>query len=156
MVKNLTIMQETPIWSLGQENPLEKGMVTHSSILTWRIPCTEESTRLQRRDMTERLTLSLSFFLFYHNGNLVLDKDWKHGPPGVTRQPLIKAMNVFQRWMPSISLDQERKMRWSLKNNSIISKGKFGSVLKAVELSSWQGLGSAVRLLGSRSEFRIY
>ena len=40
MVKNL--MQETWVRSLGQEYPLEKGMATHSSILAWRIPWTEE------------------------------------------------------------------------------------------------------------------
>ena len=34
--------QETLVWSLGQKDPLEKGMVTHSSILAWRIPWTEE------------------------------------------------------------------------------------------------------------------
>ena len=42
MVKNLPAMQETWVQSLGQEDPLEKGMATHSSILTWRIPLTEE------------------------------------------------------------------------------------------------------------------
>ena len=42
MVKNLPAMQETQIQSLGQENPLEMGMATHSSILAWRIPWTEE------------------------------------------------------------------------------------------------------------------
>ena len=42
MVKNLPAMQDTWVQSLGQENPLEKGMVTHSSILAWRIPGTEE------------------------------------------------------------------------------------------------------------------
>ena len=40
-------MQETWVWSLGQEDPLEKGMATHSSILAWRIPWTEEPGRLQ-------------------------------------------------------------------------------------------------------------
>ena len=40
-VKNLPAMQETQVQSLGQEDPLEKGMVTHSSILAWRIPWTE-------------------------------------------------------------------------------------------------------------------
>ena len=35
MVKNLPVMQETWVWSLGQEDPLEKGMATHSSILAW-------------------------------------------------------------------------------------------------------------------------
>ena len=38
MVKNLPAMQETWVRSLGQEDPLEKGMATHSSILAWRIP----------------------------------------------------------------------------------------------------------------------
>ena len=41
-VKNLPAMQETLIRSLGQEDPLEKGMATHSSILAWRIPRIEE------------------------------------------------------------------------------------------------------------------
>jgi len=41
-VKNLLAMQETGIQSLGQEDPLEKGMATHCSILAWRIPWTEE------------------------------------------------------------------------------------------------------------------
>ena len=45
MVKNLPTMQETWIHSLGGENPLEKGMATHSSIVAWRIPWTEEPGR---------------------------------------------------------------------------------------------------------------
>ena len=47
MVKNLPTMQETRVWSLGQEDPLEKGMATHPSILAWRIWWTEEPGRLQ-------------------------------------------------------------------------------------------------------------
>ena len=46
-VKNLPAMQETWVWPLGQEDPLEKEMVTHSSILAWTIPWTEEPGRLQ-------------------------------------------------------------------------------------------------------------
>ena len=42
MVKNLPTMQETWVQYLGQEDPLEKGMATHSHILAWRIPWTEE------------------------------------------------------------------------------------------------------------------
>ena len=42
MVKNLTAIQDTQIQSLGQEDPLEEGMATHSSILAWGIPWTEE------------------------------------------------------------------------------------------------------------------
>ena len=47
MIKNLSVMLETRVWSLGQEDPLEKGMTTHSTILAWRIPWTEEPGGLQ-------------------------------------------------------------------------------------------------------------
>ena len=46
-VKNLPAMWETQVRSLGQEDPLEEGMATHSSFLAWRIPCTEEPDGLQ-------------------------------------------------------------------------------------------------------------
>ena len=46
-VKNLSAMQETRVQSLGREDPLEKEMATHSSIVSWRIPWTEEAGRLQ-------------------------------------------------------------------------------------------------------------
>ena len=45
--RNLPAMQKTWVQSLGREDPLEKGMATHSSILTWEIPGTEEPGRLQ-------------------------------------------------------------------------------------------------------------
>ena len=47
MVKNLPVMQEVWVQSLSQEDPLEKGMVTHSSVLAWKFPWTEEPGRLQ-------------------------------------------------------------------------------------------------------------
>ena len=47
MVKKLPAVQETWVQSLGQEDPLEKEMATHSSILAWKIPWTEEPGRLQ-------------------------------------------------------------------------------------------------------------
>ena len=47
MVKNLPAMQETRVQSLGREDPLEKGMAMHSSILAWRISWTGEPDRLQ-------------------------------------------------------------------------------------------------------------
>ena len=69
MVKNQPAMQGRQIRSLGREDPLEKGMAAHSSILAWRIPHTEEPGGLyspwgrKELDTTEQLTLSLSFFL---------------------------------------------------------------------------------------------
>ena len=62
MVKNLPAMWETWVQSLGGEDPLEKGMASHSSILAWRIPWTEEPRGLyspwgrKESDMTEQLT----------------------------------------------------------------------------------------------------
>ena len=49
MVKNLPAMQGTRVPSIGWEDILEKEMATHSSILVWRIPWTEEPSRLQSR-----------------------------------------------------------------------------------------------------------
>ena len=47
MVKKLPVMQETQVQSLGQEDPLERVMATHSSILAWKIPWKEEPSGLQ-------------------------------------------------------------------------------------------------------------
>ena len=61
MVKNLPAMWETWVRTPGGEEPLEKGMATHSSILVWKIPWTEESDRLQSMghknlDTTKQIT----------------------------------------------------------------------------------------------------
>ena len=61
MVKNLPAMQDTHVWSPNQEDPLEKGMTTHSSSLAWEIPWTEEPGGYSPQgrkelDTTKRLT----------------------------------------------------------------------------------------------------
>ena len=66
MVKNLPAMLETQFQSLGGEYPLEKGMATHSGILAWRIPWTEEPGGLHPRgskklNVTERLTFPSTY-----------------------------------------------------------------------------------------------
>ena len=53
MVKNPPAMWETWVQSLGRDDPLEKGMVTYSTILAWRIPWTEEPGGLQSTGVTE-------------------------------------------------------------------------------------------------------
>ena len=53
LVKNLPAMQETQVQFLGREDPLEKEMATHSNILAWRIPWTEEPGRLQSMGFLE-------------------------------------------------------------------------------------------------------
>ena len=81
MVKNLPAMQETWVQSLGWEDPLEKGMATHCSILAWRIPWTEEPGRLyslwghKESDRTEQLTL-LDYLVMlsrYHTGDALVE-----------------------------------------------------------------------------------
>ena len=72
MEKNLPAMWDTWVRSLGWEDPLEKGMATHSSIPAWRIPWTEGPGRLQymalkESDVTERLPLSLRFLVHVVN-----------------------------------------------------------------------------------------
>ena len=70
-------MQETHVQSLGEEDPLEKGMATHSSILAWTIPWTEEPGGLQfwghkKLDMTKWVTHSLSLSL---SQNTLMEKE---------------------------------------------------------------------------------
>ena len=71
MVKNLPATQETWVWSLGWEAPLEKGMATHSSILAWRIPSQRSlmgysPLGCKELDTTEWITLSLFFYSSLH------------------------------------------------------------------------------------------
>ena len=72
MVKHLPSMRETRVWSLGWEDPLEKEMAIHSSILAWKIPWMKEPGRLQsmwsqrvRHDWVSSLSLSLAELLVW-------------------------------------------------------------------------------------------
>ena len=56
VIKNPPVIQETPARSLGQVDPLEEGMVTHSSILDWRIPWMEKTSGLWSYRVTKRWT----------------------------------------------------------------------------------------------------
>ena len=62
-IKNLPAVQGTWVQSLSREDPLEKRMATHSSILAWRIVWTGEPKGSKESDRTERLTLSLYFHI---------------------------------------------------------------------------------------------
>ena len=69
MIKNLLAMEEIWVWFLGQEDPMEEEMATHSSILAWRIPWTEEPVQLQamvsQRVGHDWMTNSFVFTVFY-------------------------------------------------------------------------------------------
>ena len=66
MVKNLPAVRESQVWTLGLEDSLEKGMATHSSILAWKIPWTEEPGVVQSVDLQrvrhDWVTNTLTFF----------------------------------------------------------------------------------------------
>ena len=82
MVKKLPAMQEAQVWSLGLEDPLEKEMATHSSILAWRIPWTEEPGRLRsmglqrvRHNWASKTFTSINvthFIVSFHNLSFLL------------------------------------------------------------------------------------
>ena len=118
MVKNLLTMQ-TWVWSLGWEDPPEKGMATHSSILAWRIPWTEEPSRPQakgsRRVRHDWETFNCTFkFITYYYANpatpsplpalLPKDPDAPLLKETYSSSPLLADSTDELRWMP-IELD---------------------------------------------------
>ena len=86
MVKCLSTMQETWVQSLGWEDLLEKEMVTHSSILAWKIPWTEDPGRLQSMGPQSQTRLSDFTFFLWKSLRLVFisvalkhpDNSWKY------------------------------------------------------------------------------
>ena len=76
MVKNLPAMRETRVWSLGQEEPLEKEMATHCSILAWRIPWTKEPAGLQKSMGLQRVrhNWAANTFTFEHTAKETINK----------------------------------------------------------------------------------
>ena len=65
-IKNLPATQETQVWSLHQEDPLEKGVATSSGILAWRIPWTEEPWDRKESGRTEQLTVAfISVYIYF-------------------------------------------------------------------------------------------
>ena len=92
MVQNLPALQETWVWSLAWEDPLEEGKETHSSIHAWRIPWTEEPSRLQaiglhgvKHDWTDlacmhreiiRIKKFIASYLFYYLMLVIIDIYW--------------------------------------------------------------------------------
>ena len=75
LVKNLPARQETGVRSLGWEDPLEKGMATHYSIVAWRIPWTSP-WGCEESDTTERLSLHSHA---YYTIGFIIDTNWPHG-----------------------------------------------------------------------------
>ena len=92
-------MQEMQVWSLGQENPLEKGMATHSSILAWEIPCIKEPGWLQSMGL-QRVGQG---FVTNNNTLITLIKS------NYTAIRLLKSNNWHKKTLQWLPLDYEIK-----------------------------------------------
>ena len=79
MVKNLLAMRETWVRSLGQEDPLEKGIASHSSILAWRVPWTEEPVSLSLFNTSEDIPQTLLPLITFPLYLLDVDTVHDHG-----------------------------------------------------------------------------
>ena len=93
MVKNLHAIQETQVWSLGQEDPLQKEMAAHSSILAWRIPWIEEPGRLQSTGLHRvgHDWVTNTFFSF-------LDKEWHCYLSSLCKTEDLPELKVHKLW----------------------------------------------------------
>ena len=122
LVKNLPAMQETWIWSLGWEDPLERGKVTHSSILAWRIPWPIESMGLQRvRHNWATFTHLLTRWLWRIRRETVSPRSWspqtlsKDPPHGFNPVGLLVA---FRLWSTRWSYRKGKEADWHLSWNT--------------------------------------
>ena len=137
MVKHLPTMQEARVQSLGQEDPLEKEMVTHSSTLAWKIPWTEECGGLQSmgsQRVGHGLATPLYFTLLYWTGYLVLGLPWrlssKESPGQFKRHGSIPSPGRSRR-------EENRNSLWysSLENSK--DRGAWWATVHGVPKESW-------------------
>ena len=101
-VKNLPAMQETCVWFPGWKYPLEKEMATHSNILAWRIPWTEEPGRLQsmglqESDMSEWLSLLTTMML-----GKIKDVRRRGGRRMRLLDGIIHSMEITHHWLSGV------------------------------------------------------
>ena len=94
MVKNLSAMWEIQVWSLDEEDPWEKGMATHSSILAWRIPWTQEPGGLQFLGSQNQTVAT-------HSSTLAWRIPWTQEPG---RLQSMGSQGVGHNWATSLSL----------------------------------------------------
>ena len=103
MIKNLPPMPETWVWCLGQEDPLEKGTATHSSILACRISWTEETGRVQSMGFQRiRQDWATNTFIFHFQLNRIRRPEWEALKPAKLAEPKRKkrllSWQVISQW----------------------------------------------------------
>ena len=98
MVKNLPAMQETPVQSLGWEDPLEKGIAIHFNILVWRIPWTEEPGEIQSMG-SQRVRHSWATNTYIKNIKRLHSQDYVRLLKVFHQQNRNIPLGCFSRWM---------------------------------------------------------
>ena len=110
-VKHLLAMRETWVPSLGQEDPLEKEMATHSSILAWRIPWAEEPGELQSMGSQSQTQLS---DLSTHANSIDLSLNFEYGHR-LAKQLSLRLLNEHRLWANESIIEQRQSeglKRW--------------------------------------------
>ena len=155
MVKWLPAMQETWVRSLGREDPLKKEMATHSRILAWKIPWTEEPGRLQSTGHKSRIQLSTLSFLSLLMCDFICLKfsSFKNSvcrPPSLGSLPAVYSLS----WATTachLALGSHSCYTTSYSSacHAVSSLGtgtiSFNSLLLVHDKSSWHKVGTCVR-----------
>ena len=153
MVKDLPATQETWVWPLVSEDPLEKWMATHSSILAWRIPWTEEPDSpwgCKELDTKEWLTFSLKWVWLCRPSELSTEKHklldiikWGNVKfPGLTQEQ----GNEEERWKEikgkkwELCIGLAKKFIWVLSNTVQKNLNKTFGQLNRKKWPTWWGL----------------
>ena len=110
VVKNLPAVQETWVWSLGQEDPLEEEMAAYSSILAWRIPQTKEPGRLQSMGSQSQTQLSTAGHFGCHSlGKQVLPTEVRDAAKHPVGSPTAKS--ILNQHVSNIEAENIRKIQ---------------------------------------------
>ena len=116
-VKHLPAMWETWVWSLSQEDPLEKEMATHSRTLSWKIPRTEEPGRLQSMgSQKSRTRLSNFTFLF---SSYIIGRFFIIGATREFQSRTLTDKQGFKKFTSHLSFLRPKKDIWSSKMKKI-------------------------------------
>ena len=134
-LKHLPAMWETWVWSLGREDPLEKEMATHSSILAWRIPWTEELGGLQSTGSQSRTWLSDFTFTFQPSWRRLMAKELIPPRLGIYmwRSSSHSKGRMWRGTKETLGEDERGEWKVGLKLNI-----KTIKIMASVPITSWQ------------------
>ena len=158
-VKNLPAVQESWVWSLGQEDPREKGMATYSSILAWKIPWTEEPGGLQsmgsqrvRHDwVMNTFTFLVTLVEVCHRTQFSLPKTHRKERHQIPEHTLAQgfASHLFGVWDVLLFSKQKyiASKTWLTSSSCVIGRCCPGTLVRVEWKESWQSAGEGVFII---------